>query len=231
MLRVARSGLPVSRVLFSPGGPAFGALLQQGRRAADAASSSDAASSPRVVEVTDLDTLAKLISPNQRMGVILDCYAKWCGPCRVLTPRLEAAVASAQHVVLAKLDVDRTVFQNVVNDLRVGDSGSFAACSAVSCPRRACTIAPRPAKGLGPPKLQVTAVPSLFVYHRGVILTSQRGLIPEDAIASMVQELDARGESQPLAPSKVEAGGRADRSTRAVAPHPLGFFASAAAAA
>jgi thioredoxin-like negative regulator of GroEL len=38
--------------------------------------------------------------------LVLDCYADWCGPCRKLSPLLEAEVNKNDNVRLAKLNVD-----------------------------------------------------------------------------------------------------------------------------
>ena len=39
--------------------------------------------------------------------LVLDCYADWCGPCRKLSPMLEAEVSKNDNVRLAKLNVDQ----------------------------------------------------------------------------------------------------------------------------
>ena len=40
---------------------------------------------------------------------LVDCYADWCGPCRMMTPIIEKfANAMMGKVVVAKLDVDKS---------------------------------------------------------------------------------------------------------------------------
>jgi len=55
---------------------------------------------------------------SNTVPVIVDCYADWCGPCRVLAPVLEQAVeAHAGNVILAKVNVDTV--PEVANQLMV----------------------------------------------------------------------------------------------------------------
>ncbi len=44
---------------------------------------------------------------NAEGTLVLDCYADWCGPCRKLSPLLEAEVNKTDTVRLAKLNVDK----------------------------------------------------------------------------------------------------------------------------
>ena len=37
---------------------------------------------------------------------IVDCWAAWCGPCRMMAPQFEAAARQVQGVRFAKLDTD-----------------------------------------------------------------------------------------------------------------------------
>lgn len=44
---------------------------------------------------------------NSDLPVLVDFHAHWCGPCKILGPRLEKAVAKQQgRVTMAKVDID-----------------------------------------------------------------------------------------------------------------------------
>ncbi|EXX78330.1 uncharacterized protein OCT59_002012 [Rhizophagus irregularis] len=51
------------------------------------------------------DTFNKLVI-EAKEPVIVDFYADWCGPCRVLAPILERTVGENKKVTLVKLNTD-----------------------------------------------------------------------------------------------------------------------------
>ena len=57
--------------------------------------------------VTDRTFAREVIEASNARPVLLDCWAAWCGPCRVIAPVLdELAAESAGLYRVAKLDVD-----------------------------------------------------------------------------------------------------------------------------
>ena len=48
----------------------------------------------------------KEIINNKEKKVIIDCYADWCGPCRVLSPIIDELAAENKNCKFYKLNID-----------------------------------------------------------------------------------------------------------------------------
>ncbi|MEL6550600.1 MAG: thioredoxin [Pseudomonadota bacterium] len=67
---------------------------------------------------TEATFMADVVEASQEVPVIVDFWATWCGPCKTLTPALEAAVTKAKGAVkLVKVDVDQN--QAIAAQLRI----------------------------------------------------------------------------------------------------------------
>jgi thioredoxin 1 len=56
-----------------------------------------------VTEVTD-ESFQSFVADNKH--AVIDCWAAWCGPCRMLSPIIEELSQERGEVAFGKLDVD-----------------------------------------------------------------------------------------------------------------------------
>jgi putative thioredoxin len=81
-------------------------------------SAEELAAHDAVIDVTDADFSSVVVEGSKERPVVVDFWAAWCQPCRVLGPVLERiAHEKAGSFVLAKLDVDAN--QHTASQFRV----------------------------------------------------------------------------------------------------------------
>jgi putative thioredoxin len=71
-----------------------------------------------ILDGTEATFMKDVIEASKDTPIIVDFWATWCGPCKQLTPALEAAVTAAKGKVrLVKIDVDQN--QRIAAQLRI----------------------------------------------------------------------------------------------------------------
>ena len=58
-----------------------------------------------VINIGSLDAFDKLINESDK-PVLVDFWAEWCGPCKILSPRVDEASGEMDDVAVAKVNVD-----------------------------------------------------------------------------------------------------------------------------
>ncbi|HEX3560016.1 MAG TPA: thioredoxin [Pyrinomonadaceae bacterium] len=84
-----------------------GAPLNAGGEAASTGGTAATGAGNKPVAVTDQTFEREVVSASGSRPVLLDCWAAWCGPCRMVAPTLDSLAAEAGgRYLVAKLNVD-----------------------------------------------------------------------------------------------------------------------------
>jgi putative thioredoxin len=84
----------------------------------DATAAAPAPAADLIKDATEATFMQDVIEASREVPIIVDFWATWCGPCKQLTPALEAAVTGAKgRVKLVKVDVDKN--QMIAGQLRI----------------------------------------------------------------------------------------------------------------
>ncbi len=78
-----------------------------GEKLLEIAASGAAATNGKPQVVTDSTFANEVVSASESVPVLVDCWAPWCGPCRMIAPVLDQLAAeSGGRYKIAKLNVD-----------------------------------------------------------------------------------------------------------------------------
>ncbi|XP_054275999.1 thioredoxin-2 isoform X1 [Macrosteles quadrilineatus] len=79
--------------------------------------------SAKAVHITDEEDLKTKLKEAGDNLVVIDFFATWCGPCKMISPKIEEMAAEMQDVVFLKVDVDEC--ESIAGEYNVSSMPTF----------------------------------------------------------------------------------------------------------
>jgi len=76
-----------------------------------------------VQSVADANQFKQKLAEAGDKLVVVDFYAQWCGPCKMIAPKIEALAGTMNNVVFLKVDVDEA--EDVAMDNKISCMPTF----------------------------------------------------------------------------------------------------------
>ncbi len=96
----------ISIVLFVVALVALNVFLNNQNNAKPEDKQENAKQEEKIMEVTSANFEEEVLKSEK--PVLIDFYATWCGPCKILSPMVEEAAQENEDVKFVKIDIDKT---------------------------------------------------------------------------------------------------------------------------
>ncbi len=172
----------------SAGAPGPPTATTPGTPGTPAAAAAADAPLPLVIDARSESELEDAVARASRAGttVVFDFYANWCGPCKVLTPKLEALVRA--DAAEAEAEAEASASSNPTTP--PSTSGARPSARGAHPLAVLVKVDVDALPGVSD-QLRIKSLPTVMLFSRGRFLDQFEGVLPDDALAAYVAKAKA----------------------------------------
>jgi len=72
-----------------------------------------------VKAITSKEEFDQVMANNSSKLIVIDFYATWCGPCKMIAPKLNKMEEEFKECLFLKVDVDEALCEELIDDYQV----------------------------------------------------------------------------------------------------------------